>query len=116
MIGFALIAIGLGFGFATSNSNTFTYISSGAGVITEFIGGVFFYLYNRTIRQMKGYHDSLLAVQNVLLSFKLVGDTRDEKEKVRMVSEMLGYLIGRKSLAVDDTVTAEPQRAKAAEA
>jgi hypothetical protein len=33
-----------------------------------------------------------------------------------MVSEMLGYLIGRKSLEVDNTVTAELQKAKAADA
>jgi len=30
---------------------------------------------------MKSYHDSLSASQNVLLSFKLVGDTKDDKEK-----------------------------------
>ncbi len=95
IVGFLFIVVGLAVGFSDAKNATLTYISSGAGVITEFISGVFFYLYNRTVRQMKGYHDSLLSVQNVLLSFKLVGDTKDEKEKAKMVAQMLGYLIGK---------------------
>src|SRR5258708_39851920 len=92
------IILGLALGFAaTANSQILTYISSGSGVITEFIAGVFFYLYNRTVRQMKGYHDSLLVVQNILLSFKLVEDTKDENEKAKMVGQMLGYLVGRQA-------------------
>jgi Cyanobacterial TRADD-N associated 2-Transmembrane domain len=47
-----------------------SYISTGAGVVTEFIAAVFFYLYNRTVRQMKEYHDSLLSVQNILCPSK----------------------------------------------
>jgi hypothetical protein len=98
IIGFILIVMGLIFGFTgVTNSQSLAFVSSGAGVITEFISGVFFYLYNQTVRQMKGYHDSLLSVQNILLSFKLVGDTKDEKVKAAMVAQMLSYLIGGKS-------------------
>jgi hypothetical protein len=46
---------------------------------------------------MKEYHDSLLAVQNILLSFKLVGDTTDLKDKTRMIEVMLQYLVGKHS-------------------
>src|SRR5262245_48452267 len=73
IIGFLLIITGLTAGFVGAQSNqVVSYIAAGSGVITEFIGGVFFYLYNRTVRQMKEYHDSLLVVQDALLSFKLV--------------------------------------------
>jgi hypothetical protein len=111
IVGFALIIVGLAVGFTDATKATITYISSGAGVITEFVSGVFFYLYNRTVRQMKGYHDSLLSVQNVLLSFKLVGDTKDDKEKVKMVAQMLGYLIGKQNVqaALSDPAEAVDQ-------
>jgi hypothetical protein len=109
VVGFLLIICGLLFGFG--NSKDLAYISSGSGVLTEFIASVFFYLYNRTVQQMKGYHDSLLAVQNILLSFKLVGDTRDESEKVKMVTQMLAYLVGRRP---DLTEEPRPSLAKAA--
>jgi protein-S-isoprenylcysteine O-methyltransferase Ste14 len=71
-----------------------SWIAAGAGILTEFISATFFYLYNKTVRQMRGYHDSLLAVQNVLLSFKLIGETRDETERTRMVGHLVSSLIG----------------------
>lgn len=99
VIGFVLIAIGLVFGFANAtNSQLASYIATGSGIIREFIAGVFFYLYNRTVRQMKGYHDSLITVQNILLSFKIVGDTKDENEKAKMVERMLAYLVGKQGI------------------
>lgn len=94
--GFALIILGAIIGFSNNaETKTIAYISSGAGIITEFISSVFFYLYNRTVRQLKDYHDSLIDVQNVLLSFKIVGDLTDEKDKVKMATEMLKFLIGK---------------------
>ncbi len=97
VIGVMFIILGLALGFAaTANSQILTYISSGSGVITEFIAAVFFYLYNRTVRQMKGYHDSLLDVQNILLSLKLVEDTKEEAGKAKIVEKMVEYLVGGK--------------------
>jgi hypothetical protein len=96
VVGFALVATGLVLGYFGAGSPNIAYVSAGAGVLTEFIAGVFFYLYNRTVRQLKEYHDSLLAVQNILLSFKLVGDLQASEEKTRMVSSMLAYLVGRR--------------------
>ena len=56
-IGFLLVIVGLAIGFVNlDHTPTITYIATASGVITEFIAGVFFYLYNRTVRQMKGYH------------------------------------------------------------
>jgi hypothetical protein len=99
VVGFVLILIGLLVGFVNSaNSQSISYISAGAGIVTEFIASIFFYLYNRTVRQMKDYHDSLLSVQNILLSFKIVGDTQDDVEKVKMVGQMLEYLVGQRHL------------------
>jgi hypothetical protein len=96
--GFALIAVGLAFGFTNDASDrAVSYIATASGIVVEFISGVFFYLYNRTVRQMKDYHDSLLAVQNILLSFKLVGDTKDDSEKAKMVAQMLAYLVGKRT-------------------
>ena len=95
VVGFALVITGLILGyFRGDDAPDIAYMSAGAGVVTEFIAGVFFYLYNRTVRQLKEYHDSLLAVQNILLSFKLVGDLQSSEEKTRMVSRMLAYLVG----------------------
>jgi len=55
-----------------------------------------FYLYSQTVRQLKGYHDSLLDVQNILLSFKLIEGTSDEKERSAMTQKMIEFLATRK--------------------
>lgn len=93
IVGFLLIISGLAIGFLKSESNSVTYIASGAGVLTEFISGVFFFLYNKTVRQLKEYHDSLLNVQNVLLSLKLLESVNDPQLRAPMITTMLEYLM-----------------------
>ncbi len=95
VIGFMLIVAGLIIGFKY-DEKTIGFISTGSGLITEFISGVLFYLYNKTVRQLKEYHDSLIDVQNILLSFKLIESTTDEKSKAEMVTKMLEYLVQKK--------------------
>jgi len=98
LAGFVIIGIGINRTINDSQHGPSVAILSGvSGVATEFISAVFFYLYNKTVRQMKEYHDSLLAVQNILLSFKLVGDTADPREKTKMIEVMLEYLVGKRT-------------------
>ena len=97
VVGFLLIIAAIGFAFFSGTQKLPTAISAGSGVITEFIGAIFFYLYNRSVREMRDYFESLLTVQNILLSLKLVNDTADAKEKVKMVATLLSYLVGSKS-------------------
>jgi hypothetical protein len=97
VIGFLLVITGLIVGFvAKADVRAVSYIASASGIIVEFIAGVFFYLYNRTVREMKGYHTSLLTVQNILLAFKLVGDT-EGTEKAKMMGQMMSYLTGNRA-------------------
>ena len=113
--GFVLLAVGLVVGFnASTQSNPMPYISSGAGAMSEFIAAVFFYLYNRTVQQMKGYHDSLLEVQNVLLALKLVNDTQQPNDRIKMIGQMLAYLLTRK--AATEPEHASPPQAQLAKA
>jgi len=93
-IGFILIISGMVIGFtAVEKSQYIAYISSGSGILIEFIAGIFFYLYNKTVIQLKDYHDSLIEVQNVLLSFKIVGDTENSEKQTSLMELLLKYLI-----------------------
>jgi hypothetical protein len=102
--------IGVIAGFGGADTATPAKIAAVSGVVTEFISGVFFYLYNRTVRQLKEYHDSLLSVQNVLLSFKLVNDTEDTAAKRDMTAQMCRFLLARVSFPVDSDTTVSPKR------
>jgi hypothetical protein len=96
-IGFVFIVMGLALGLVRdSNTQTVAIVSTAAGIITNFISAIFFYLYNRTVQQLKSYHDSLLNVQNILLSFKIIGDVQSVDTKAAMMSNMISFLIGQK--------------------
>lgn len=103
IIGFFFITFGLVVGFSYDDkSPVIPYISAGAGVFIEFIAGVFFYLYNRTVRQLKSYHDSLLDVQNILLAFKIVEDIHDQKDRGTMITNMLQFLMVKNHIPNQD--------------
>lgn len=67
-------------------------ITCAAGVITEFIAAVFFYLYNRTISSMSKYHNKLVLSQNISIALK-IADSLPEQDKVKtkdlIVTELL---------------------------
>jgi len=105
-LGFVLIAAGLTWGFASGNARAISYVATGSGVIVEFISGAFFYLYNRTVRQLKGYHDSLLDVQNILLSFRIVEQSAPEHQG-ESLSRILRFLLQQKTR--DTTRSPQPE-------
>ena len=78
-------------------------ITCAAGVITEFIAAVFFYLYNRTISSMSKYHNKLVLSQNISIALK-IADSLPEQDKVKtkdlIVTELLKDINGQ--LVKDD--------------
>jgi hypothetical protein len=44
------------------------YLAGIAGVLTEFIAGVFFYLYSKTLGQINLFHDKLVDMQKTALT------------------------------------------------
>ena len=103
LIGFFLIGIGLVVAFFNINHfNAFPIIASASGILTEFVSGIFFVFHMRTVRQMKEYHNDLLDVQNVLLSFKIIGDTDDEKEKAKLISQIVTQLTGKRKVTTSN--------------
>ena len=67
-------------------------ITCAAGIITEFIAAVFFYLYNRTISSMSKYHNKLVLSQNISIALKIADSLPEEdnaKAKNLIVTELL---------------------------
>jgi S-methylmethionine-dependent homocysteine/selenocysteine methylase len=68
--------------------------------LASFIGGVFFYLYNRTILSMSQYHQKVVIIQNVGLALKTaetLPDTKmaDAREKIieQLTKDVNAYLL-----------------------
>lgn len=96
-IGFGLIVAGVTAQFLGNVASDSAYVTTAAGTIVETIAGLFFYLYNKTVRQLKEYHDGLLDVQNILLSFKLIDGAKDEATRAGMTSKMIEFLATRRA-------------------
>jgi hypothetical protein len=107
VFGFIVILVGLAVGITNVSSPPIgSYLALASGLITVIIAGVFFYVYNRSTRQIRGYYDSLLTEQNILLSFKLMEDSKDANEKAKIVGQMLTHLINKQnsfSLAANES-------------
>jgi uncharacterized integral membrane protein len=90
IIGFILLIVALIINM--NNAKEISYIIGGSSLITEFISGIFFYLYNKTVRQMKEYHDKLVFVQNILLSYKLIQDTKEVELKSKIIEMVVSNI------------------------
>lgn len=50
------------------------YLTTIAGIITEFISVIFFFMYNETVLKMSDYHNKLVLSQNISLALKIADD------------------------------------------
>jgi hypothetical protein len=90
LVGFVLLGVGIGLGvflrlFSSGTNLDAAYLSAVAGTLIEFISGVFFYLYNRTLQQINLFHDKLVEMEKTSMAFlatSLVADAakRDESK------------------------------------
>lgn len=97
IVGLIIIVVGIIMMFFDKTEPA--YVTTSAGVISEFIAAVFFYLYNRTILKMSQYHQKLVITQNISLALKISedmeGDSKVEIQKMivdRLTTDTNKYL------------------------
>jgi hypothetical protein len=73
LAGFVLLAVGIALGVAFNvtgrSSLDAAYLAAIAGGLTQFISGVMFYMYNRTLQQINRFHDKMISSQHVSMAF-----------------------------------------------
>ena len=96
VVGFILIAIGTFLGIFSNyvglSGIDAAYLSALAGILSEFISGVFFYLYNKTLTQLNLFHDKMLASKQkaiALLSNTFIDDKNKRNESFVEISKVL---------------------------
>ena len=99
IMGFLLIIVGVILMY-NGVSSAPGYVATSAGVISEFIASVFFYLYNRTILKMSEYHQKLVLTQNISLALKTADSLTETKEKT------LETIIDRLTCDINNHLTA----------
>lgn len=101
IIGFIMIATAISISIFTiysgkGNLNA-SYISYVAGIFTEFIAGVFFYLYNKTLQQLNLFHNKLVNMQQTSMSFLVASMVSDDSKRDQAKVELANALIKQKA-------------------
>lgn len=96
VIGFVLVASGVILGIVSNFVGGVTistaYLSAISGILTEFISGVFFYLYSTTLRQLNLFHAKMVESENVsvsLLANSLISEAAKKDEGMLQLSTAL---------------------------
>jgi hypothetical protein len=99
MVGFILLSIGIGLAFWASFTGksdlNAAYLAAVAGLLTEFISGVFFYLYSRTLQQINRFHDRLISSQHVAMSFLAISLLEEQTHKEATQAELAKLLLSQ---------------------
>jgi hypothetical protein len=107
VIGFLIIAVGVSVAIYTSAGGAIrieaAYLASLSGVVVEFVAGVFFYLYNRTLQQINVFHQRLADSQQLSISLianSLIGDeVRRDQARAELARVLATTIVGERAPA-----------------
>jgi hypothetical protein len=95
--GFGLVLYGISLAYRTPANTLVTIVSTGSGVIVQFIGATFLVIYNSTISQAIQYTASLQRVSIVGTSIKILDSIKeDETEETRKDKKYVKLMIEAK--------------------
>jgi len=87
-----IIGIFMMFNNNPNNDKTSSYVATTAGVLSEFIAAIFFYLYTQTIQKMSEYHKKLLMTQNINLALRIADKIDNEEIKIQTLQTLIDRL------------------------
>ena len=99
--GLATIIAGIWFFYLQENPNIgLTTISSISGVLIQFIGGAYFYLYRKSLEQLNFFFSQLVKMQDTMLSVKLCEEVSSEEKQIELRERVIITLLERSSSAI----------------
>lgn len=79
-----------------------------SGILLQFLGGAYFYLYNMSLKQLNFFYGELVKLQDTMLAIKLCDELGDGKDRVR--EALIMALLQRPTPPVPLGSTARAQR------
>jgi hypothetical protein len=108
-IGFATIIIGVWLAYAHVGDNTAAYISVLAGIVLQFIGGAFFFLYTKSLIQLNFFFARLALMQDTMLGIRLADSIPDGKERHHILERLIFAIVQRNAIAPDYLSAEKPK-------
>jgi len=108
LVGLITLVVGMWlFYFTDKPNNNLTYLTSACGVLLQFIGGAYFYLYNRSLAQLNFFFSRLALMQDTMLSIKLCERITDADVRTRVLEKLIFIIVSRDLKAPDLLAAAE---------
>jgi hypothetical protein len=96
IIGFLTIILGTGYFYLRPSPNLqVTTLSAISGVLLQFIGGAYFFIYRKSLEQMNAYFDQLVNMQNTMVAIQLTRELTDPKKKLELTTTLVTTLLQR---------------------
>lgn len=95
IVGFVITCTGIWYVLSDRTNVDGGYFTSIIGVLIQFISGVIFYLYNKTVAEMSEYHKKLILIQNIGLALKsseTFEETKKTEAREKIIEELLKNL------------------------
>lgn len=92
-IGLVVLLFGIYLTFSQDNTIN-SSVTSAAGVLTEFIGAGFFYLYSRNLGQLNIFYEKLIKNQDTGYAIHLMSQL-PENERAGVATAIIGALLSR---------------------
>ncbi|HCM33210.1 hypothetical protein [Chryseobacterium sp.] len=96
VLGLILLISGIIIFYTNANSNVNITILTGiAGILLEFIGGAYFFMYKKSLEQVNFFFAQLIKVQDTMLSINLANKVEDDSKKTEMTERIIISLLER---------------------
>lgn len=95
VIGLLTILVGIWLNYFGNTSIQLTYISGVCGIILEFIGGAYFFMYKKSLEQVNFFFGQLIKIQDTMLSINLANNIDDKVKKIEMHERIIVSLLER---------------------
>jgi len=93
IVGFAIVIWGITQAIQSPNTVAVATIASTAGVITEFIGATFLFIYRSTIQQASNYSGTLERINSVGMAMQILDTMPDEAKSDELKNKTKAMLV-----------------------
>jgi MFS family permease len=69
--------------FLALRSRQVATVTALSGILLQFLGGAYFYLYNKSLQQLNFFYGELVKLQDTMLAIKLCDELGEGKDRVR---------------------------------
>jgi len=95
VIGLVTILTGIWLQYLDIAKIEITYVTAISGLILEFIGGAYFFMYKKSLEQVNFFFGQLIKIQDTMLSINLANNIENVDVKTEMNERIISSLLQR---------------------